>query len=61
MGILIVSDYHSLPRQYMHWENAMDSGVDTVHKAKPYEKLNEIKKYVHLNYNKKLDKGDKLF
>lgn len=60
VGILILSGYLKLPRQNMYWENAMDSGIDIVKNAMSYKRYKEIKRYIHLNDNFKLNKEDKV-
>ena len=35
LWILIIYGYHPIPRQYVYWETAMDSGADIVKEAMP--------------------------
>lgn len=61
IGILILSGYHRLPRQYMYWESASDSGVTLIKNSMSYKKFKLIKKFIHFNDNLKVDINDKVF
>lgn len=60
-GILLLSGYHSLPREDMYWEQAPDVGVSLVFNSMSKNRFREIKRHLHLNDNDKLDKNDRFY
>lgn len=61
IGILFLSGYHSLPQQDMYWEQAPDVGVPFVYNAMTRQRFKDIKRFLHLNDNSKIDKTDKMY
>lgn len=61
IGILLLSGYHKLPQEDMYWEQAPDTGVSIVFNSMSRNRFREIKRYLHLNDNSKLDKNDKFY
>lgn len=61
IGILLISGYHELPQEDMYWERARDVGVSGVYEAMPKNRFRDVKKFLHLNDNSKIDKSDKMF
>ncbi|XP_047106612.1 piggyBac transposable element-derived protein 3-like [Schistocerca piceifrons] len=61
IGILLLSGYHKLPHENMYWEQASDVGVPLVFKSMSRNRFQEIKRFIHLNDNSKLDRNDKMY
>ena len=61
IGILLFSGYHSLPRQRLYWNRDEDVNVPFVSSHMSRNRFDEIKKYVHLADNDKVDANDKLY
>ena len=45
----------------MYWEQAPYVGVPLVFNSMPRNRFREIKKFIHLNDNSKIDKTDKMY
>ena len=58
-AILILTDYHSLPRTRLFWEKDEDVGVAMVYEAMSRKDFEEIKRYIHFADNGNLDNNDK--
>lgn len=61
VGVLLFSGYHKLPQENMYWEQIPDAGVPLVYNSMPRRRFKEIKKYLHLADNARIDKNDKMF
>jgi hypothetical protein len=61
IGILLFSGYHSLPRQRLYWSRDEDVNVSFVSSHMSRNRFDEIKKYIHLADNDKVDANDKLY
>ena len=59
IGILILSGYHSLPRESDYWSSQQDLGVPVVSEAMSSKRYQTIKRYIHLADNRNLKPGDK--
>ena len=60
LGVLLVSDYSSELRCYLHWTLADDAHNEAIASAFTRNRFEEIMKYIHLSDNAKLDVGDKM-
>jgi hypothetical protein len=60
IGILFLSGYHRLPRERLYWSLDEDVKVKLVSNAMSRNRFEEIKRYLHLADNTKLDKRDKM-
>ena len=54
IGILILSGYHSLPRESDYWSSQQDLGVPVVSQAMSSKRYQTIKRYIHLADNRQL-------
>ncbi|XP_049947601.1 piggyBac transposable element-derived protein 2-like [Schistocerca serialis cubense] len=61
IGILLLSGYHRLPHENMYWEQAPDVGVPLVFNSMSGNSFREIKRFIHLNDNSKIDRNDKMY
>lgn len=61
IGILLLSGYHKLPQQRMCWSLDEDLGVEIVSKCMSRNRFLEIKRYLHLADNTKINKKDKMY
>jgi hypothetical protein len=59
-GVLVLSGYNIQPSQKNYWEKCNDLGVTAVQQAISRNRFLEIKKYLHVADNSKLDTSDKL-
>ncbi|XP_049943276.1 piggyBac transposable element-derived protein 3-like [Schistocerca serialis cubense] len=59
--ILLLSGYHKLPHENMYWKQAPDVGVSLVFNSMSRNRLWEMKRFIHLNDNSKLDRNDKMY
>ena len=59
IGILIFTGYHSLPQTKFYWSLDEDKGIPLIRQTMSRNRFDEIKKYIHLSDNDKLDKSDK--
>ena len=59
LGVLLLSDYHSLPGEQQYWSNQSDMGVSIVSKALSRKCLLSLKSKIHFVDNKTLD-GSKM-
>ncbi|XP_066471482.1 piggyBac transposable element-derived protein 2-like [Tiliqua scincoides] len=59
IGILLLTGYHPLPQSKYYWSMDCDKGVPAVRETMPKTRFEEIKKYIHLSDNSKLEKRDK--
>lgn len=61
-GILLLTGYHSLPRERLYWSLDEDCGVTVVPKAMSRNRFMEIKNYLHFCNNEAASKStDKMF
>ena len=51
MGVLILSGYHKLPKEYLYWSYDEDFGLEMVSKAMSRQRYRDIKKNLHLLNN----------
>ncbi|XP_049808244.1 piggyBac transposable element-derived protein 2-like [Schistocerca nitens] len=61
IGILLLSGYHKLSHENMYWVQAPDVSVPLVFKSMSRNRFQEIKRFIHLNDNSKLDRNDKMY
>lgn len=59
IGILVFIGCHSLPQTKFYWNLDEDKGILFICKTILWNRFDEIKKYIHLSDNGKLDKSDK--
>lgn len=60
IGILYLTGYHRLPRERLYWSLDEDVQVPLVAKAMSRNRFEELKRFMHLADNTKLNKQDKL-
>ncbi|XP_047120564.1 piggyBac transposable element-derived protein 2-like [Schistocerca piceifrons] len=60
IGILLLNGYHKLPHENMYWEQASDVGVPLVFNSMSRNRFREIKRFIHLNDNSRIDRNDKM-
>lgn len=60
IGILLFSGYHSLPRERMYWQLDEDTHLPLISNNMSRNRFQEIKRYIHLADNSKLDLSDKM-
>ena len=60
LGILLLSGYHSLPREKLYWCNDEDVGVPLVQSKMSRNRFQTIKRFLHLSDNLNLEKNDRL-
>ena len=61
VGILLLSGYHSLPRERMYWNRDEDVKIPFVSSCMSRNRFSHIKKYLHLANNDSVDATDKMF
>lgn len=61
IGILLISGYHTLPRERMYWDRAPDCNVEIVAECMSRNRFQEIKKNLHFNDNNSIDSEDKYY
>lgn len=61
IGILILSGYHSLPRERLYWCRDEDVEVNFVSKHMSRNRFEEIKRFLHVANNDDADTNDKLY
>jgi hypothetical protein len=61
VGIFLFSGYHTLPREQMYWENAVDIGTSIISGTMSRARYHEIKRFLHFNDNANIDKNDRFF
>jgi len=59
LGIILLSGYHSLPRESDYWSTQQDLGVPIVSECMSSKRYQTIKRFVHLADNEQLQAGDK--
>lgn len=59
-GLLLLSGYHSVPKEDMYWNSAEDIAVPIVSTVMPRNRFRNIKKFFHLVDNNQLRKEEKL-
>ena len=60
IGILILSGYHSLPREHLYWSRDEDLDVSYVSSRMSRNRFEDLKRYLHLADNSCIDGTDKL-
>ena len=60
LGIILLSEYHSLPEEYHFWSRQQNLGVPIVANTMSGNRYHEIKKYLHFADNQNLTEGDKM-
>ncbi|XP_065363610.1 piggyBac transposable element-derived protein 2-like [Calliphora vicina] len=60
IGILLYSGYHSMPREDMYWQLCEDTHTPLVSQNMSRNRFREIKRFIHLSDNTKLDATDKM-
>ncbi|XP_049861751.1 piggyBac transposable element-derived protein 2-like [Schistocerca gregaria] len=61
IGIQLLNGCHKLPHEMMYWEQVPDVGVPLVFNSMSKNRFQEIKRFIHLNDNSKIDRNDKLY
>lgn len=61
ISIMLLTGYHSLPRERLCWNKDEDIKVPFVAEQMSRSRFSEIKKYIHLADNDKIVPGDKLY
>ncbi|XP_031358564.1 piggyBac transposable element-derived protein 3-like [Photinus pyralis] len=61
LGVLLLSGYHRLPREPMYWSDDEDVSVPFVASSISRNRFQEIKRFLHIADNSKLDKTDKMY
>ena len=60
LGVLLLTRYHSLPKEHCYWSTQTDLGVPTVYSTISRNRYYEIKRYLHFADNQRLTEGDKM-
>ncbi|KAB0792570.1 hypothetical protein PPYR_14529 [Photinus pyralis] len=60
LGFLLLTGYHSVPRESMYWSLDEDLGIDLVTRSMSRNRFHDIKRNIHLADNTNLKKGDKM-
>lgn len=60
LGIILLSGYHTLPREKLYWGTDEDVGVPLVQSKMSRNRFQTIKRFLHLADNLNLDKNDRL-
>lgn len=61
IGIMLLTGYHSLPRERMYWCRDEDVQIPYVSSKMSRNRFTEIKKFVHVADNDKITAGDKIY
>ena len=61
IGTLLLSRYHSLPRERMYWCRDDDIAIPFINSRMSRNRFTEIKRYLHLADNDHVDPTDKMF
>lgn len=61
VGILLLSGYHSLPRERLYWNRDEDVKITFVSSHMARDRFLEIKRYIHLANNDAVVASDKLY
>jgi len=61
IGIMLLTGYHSLPRERMYWCRDEDVEIPYVSSKMSRNRCTEIKKFVHVADNDKITAGDKIY
>ena len=60
LGVLLLTNYHSLPEEHHYWSTQPDLGVPAVYNTLSRNRYHEIKRYLLFAYNQRLTEGDKM-
>lgn len=61
IGIMLLTGYHSLPRERMYWCRDEDVQITYVSSKMSRNRFTEIKKFLHVADNDKITTGDKIY
>ena len=61
VGVLLLSGYHSLPREKLYWNRDEDVRIPFVSSHMSRNRFMEIKKFIHLANNDAVDPSDKMY
>ena len=61
LGIMLLTGYHSLPRERMYWCRDEDIQITYVSSKMSRNRFSEIKKFLHVADNDKITAGDKIY
>ena len=61
LAILLLTGYHTFPKQGMYWSTSPNSSIELVRSAMPRDQFRMIKKYIHFCSNSQVRSGDKYF